>query len=217
MNYKKAYENLCERGKLERDLEYYEKHHIIPKCLGGNDLPANLSKLTAREHYIAHWLLYKMYPANWKISNAFFWMATENKKNDRKISGKQYETAKIAMAANCASRMKSVGNPMQHDSAKKKISENMKGDNNPMRRFPERNHILNGGRTPSMDGAKWFTDGTNSRYFKSDEVIPAGWKKGMAPFPDRGKWITNGKEVKRLKDGAEMPIGFGYGKKKDVT
>ena len=93
----------------------------------------------------------------------------------------------------------------------------MQGDNNPMRRFPEKNHILNGGKTPSMDGAKWFTDGEKSRYFKPGEDIPDGWVPGMAKFPDRGKWITNGKDVKRLKDGMEMPVGFRYGKKKDNT
>lgn len=40
---------------------YVEKHHIIPKSLGGSNLPANLVKLTAREHFICHWLLTKMY------------------------------------------------------------------------------------------------------------------------------------------------------------
>lgn len=214
MNYKKIYDLICERGKLVRDLSYYENHHIVPRCLAGSDDKENLTKLTAKEHYLAHWLLYRLYPQNWKISNAFFWMATENKKNSRRISGKQYERAKIAMASNCSNRMKDVGNPMHKEDARRKISEGMKGDNNPMRRFPERNHILNGGLTPSMGGSKWFTDGKASKYFRPDDEIPTGWVPGMASFPDRGKWITNGKEIKRLKDGQEMPNGFKYGKKR---
>jgi len=40
--------------------EYYEKHHIIPACLGGINSEFNIVNLTYREHYIAHWLLTKM-------------------------------------------------------------------------------------------------------------------------------------------------------------
>jgi len=40
--------------------EYYEKHHIIPKSLGGLDVIANYVFLTYREHIIAHYLLTKM-------------------------------------------------------------------------------------------------------------------------------------------------------------
>jgi hypothetical protein len=57
------YQNLVTKAK-ERVLDdtvYQEKHHIIPKCFGGNDLPTNLVSLTLREHYIAHLLLSKMY------------------------------------------------------------------------------------------------------------------------------------------------------------
>jgi hypothetical protein len=214
VDYKRLYELICNRGKEVRKLEYSENHHITPQCMNGSDDPENMTRLTAKEHYLAHWLLYKIYPSNWKISNAFFWMATENKKNSRRITSTQYERAKIAMSKNCSVRMKDVGNPMHKEDAKKKISESMKGDNNPMRRFPERNHILNGGMTPSMGDAKWFTDGTSSKYFRPDEIVPNGWSEGMAPFPDRGRWITNGVDIRRLKAGQEMPEGFYYGMRK---
>jgi hypothetical protein len=39
---------------------YYEKHHIIPKCFGGDNSKNNLVMLTGREHYICHLLLTKM-------------------------------------------------------------------------------------------------------------------------------------------------------------
>ena len=41
--------------------EYVEKHHIIPKSLGGTDSQENIVFLLAREHLHAHWLLYKHY------------------------------------------------------------------------------------------------------------------------------------------------------------
>ena len=39
---------------------YTERHHIIPRCLGGTDDSDNLVVLTAREHFICHRLLTKM-------------------------------------------------------------------------------------------------------------------------------------------------------------
>ncbi len=36
MNYHQHYQNLIEKhGMKEKPEGYYEKHHIIPKCLGG--------------------------------------------------------------------------------------------------------------------------------------------------------------------------------------
>lgn len=39
---------------------YFEKHHIIPKSLGGSNDKDNLVKLTAREHFVCHRLLTKI-------------------------------------------------------------------------------------------------------------------------------------------------------------
>jgi 5-methylcytosine-specific restriction endonuclease McrA len=60
MNYSKHYKLLIKKAK-NRVLEGYgENHHIIPRCFGGSNDKQNLVKLTAREHFIAHLLLYKM-------------------------------------------------------------------------------------------------------------------------------------------------------------
>jgi hypothetical protein len=40
---------------------YAEVHHIVPRSLGGSDDASNLIRLTARQHYIAHWMLWKAY------------------------------------------------------------------------------------------------------------------------------------------------------------
>jgi hypothetical protein len=40
---------------------YTEKHHIIPKYLGGDNDISNLIKLTYRQHILAHLLLYRKY------------------------------------------------------------------------------------------------------------------------------------------------------------
>ena len=63
MNYKKIYDGLINRARERSKLEgYTEKHHIIPRSAGGDDSKDNLVTLTAREHYIAHKLLYKIDP-----------------------------------------------------------------------------------------------------------------------------------------------------------
>lgn len=51
---------------------YMEKHHIIPKCMGG----IQTVKLTAREHFICHLLLTKMVilPAHIQKMNYALWL-----------------------------------------------------------------------------------------------------------------------------------------------
>lgn len=56
------YNNIIERAQsrlISADI-YTEKHHIVPKSLGGTDSKENLVRLTAREHFICHLLLTKM-------------------------------------------------------------------------------------------------------------------------------------------------------------
>ena len=68
MNYKLIYEQLVTRGQERPELEgYKERHHIIPKCMGGSDDVENLVDLTPEEHYVAHQLLVKMHPDNVKM------------------------------------------------------------------------------------------------------------------------------------------------------
>lgn len=62
MNYQKIYDCLITRSKFRTIDGYTERHHIIPKCMGGSDDPENIAILTAEEHYLAHLLLVKIYP-----------------------------------------------------------------------------------------------------------------------------------------------------------
>lgn len=81
MNYKKIYENLIQKGK-SRTLDCYkERHHIIPKCLGGNDSNDNLVDLTPEEHYVAHQLLTKIYPDDINLTRAVAMMIPNRPSN----------------------------------------------------------------------------------------------------------------------------------------
>ena len=57
--------------------DYTEKHHIIPRCMGGTNNPTNLVRLTPEAHYVAHQLLVKIYPDNHKLVFAVQAMAMD--------------------------------------------------------------------------------------------------------------------------------------------
>lgn len=67
MNYALIYSRLVSRAQERVFAGYAERHHITPKCLGGQDDKANIVRLTPEEHYVAHQLLLKMYPDNPKL------------------------------------------------------------------------------------------------------------------------------------------------------
>lgn len=56
----RIYFALIDRAKARAVEGYTERHHIIPRCMGGTDACNNIVRLTAREHYLAHLLLCKM-------------------------------------------------------------------------------------------------------------------------------------------------------------
>ena len=62
MLYSKVYNDIISRARNRNLQGYKERHHVIPKCLGGSNESDNLVDLTFREHFICHWLLVKMYP-----------------------------------------------------------------------------------------------------------------------------------------------------------
>lgn len=97
MDYQKVYNQIVERAKKEQEFRilnrknyYFEGHHIIPKSLNGlgkssdwynkdiNNRNPNIVGLTAREHFICHWLLIRIYPKNAKLIRSF-WMMCNHK------------------------------------------------------------------------------------------------------------------------------------------
>ena len=74
MNYEKLYYAIINKAlrkelsgqRWKGDGNYYEKHHIKPRSLNGSDKDNNLVLLTAKEHYLCHWLLVKLYKKDTK-------------------------------------------------------------------------------------------------------------------------------------------------------
>ncbi|HET8688756.1 MAG TPA: HNH endonuclease signature motif containing protein [Methanosarcina sp.] len=84
--------------------DYKERHHIIPKSLGGDNSKENLVDLTAREHFICHWLLTKMVAGDNKRKMSYALHAMLNLKLDVRYKNSiAYEKNKIE-----TSRYKSI-------------------------------------------------------------------------------------------------------------
>lgn len=116
--YTKIYFAIIERAlNSNNENNYTEKHHIIPRSLGGTNDLENIVRLIPREHYIVHWLLTKMCSNKkhmQKMKYAMRCMAWD-KTGNRKITSWQYEIAKKKISESVK------GVPLSEET-KKKIS-----------------------------------------------------------------------------------------------
>jgi hypothetical protein len=104
MNYKKIYQDLVDtrlsmkidRLNQKKSGVYFEGHHIIPKSKGGLGTSTraknnpNIVLLTAREHFLAHWLLWRIHRDR-SSALAFHKMMSSNDNQKRNISSRGYE------------------------------------------------------------------------------------------------------------------------------
>ena len=84
MDYGKHYARLIERARARVLSGYSERHHIMPRCMGGDNSPGNIVRLTPEEHYVAHQLLVKMYPKHRGLIWAAVCMSNGPQKAERK-------------------------------------------------------------------------------------------------------------------------------------
>lgn len=69
---------------------YHELHHIVPRSLGGSDDKSNLVALTARQHFVAHWMLARAMGGS--AARAFFMMSNFGKYGT--VNSTTYEKAR---------------------------------------------------------------------------------------------------------------------------
>jgi hypothetical protein len=160
MDYQKIYNQIVERAKKEcrkkNNGVYYEAHHIVPRCLGGTGsnkewrTHPNIVLLTAREHFLCHWLLHELYPLNNSLAVAFSMMclAENNQQSRYRPSSRIIENAKL--------KLSEIKKSFRHtDEAKRKIS-----------------HALSNRPTPSIETIqkRITTRMANGGYGWSDET-----------------------------------------------
>lgn len=97
MTYKEFIDNILNtRGRFNCGNEYYERHHIVPKCKNGTNDASNLIDLFAREHFIAHKLLAEENPDDEKLVYAYTLMAFFKDKHQQRyiLTPEEYEEAR---------------------------------------------------------------------------------------------------------------------------
>jgi hypothetical protein len=111
VNYEKHYIALIEKyGTTSRPFKgYHERHHVLPKCMGGKDVYDNLVYLTARCHLLAHWLLMKAFPEVKGLKIAYATMCT---RDGIKLSPVMYQIAKDAVSGDNSMLARAVVTPL---------------------------------------------------------------------------------------------------------
>jgi hypothetical protein len=185
MDYQKIYNQIVERAK-DRDLiGYSERHHIIPKCMGGLDSLSNLVKLTAREHIICHRLLTLIYPENHKILYAFWAMCNQknnpNQQRDYTISSRVYEEAKSLFS-------KAHSKRVINQSTRDKISKAKTGKKNPNYNREAVNKLINKGE---------------STRFKKGQ---SSWTKGKSLSEEHVKKRTESRKGYKMSESAKLKL-----------
>lgn len=162
MNYKKIYDQLVEkcrvRGLDKSSLEgYFEKHHVVPRCMGGSDNPENFVLFTPREHVIAHRLLWKAFPDNYSL----MWAYTRTVNSHKGIlTAREVEQAKIAKALYMINRVVS-------EETKDKIRNTLLGRKVP-RDVVEKTRAKNTGKKRTKETSEKLSK-------RRKELIAEGW------------------------------------------
>lgn len=181
-HYLNRYNKLIEH-RLKHPLEddvYGENHHITPKCMGGNNDKDNIVKLSAREHFIAHYLLAKAYPHYPNLWYAFNMMS-------RICEGKSalYESARKHIRdviSGDVSRSEKISKSLTgrsfSESHKKKLSDMRKS-------YVGWNHSEDTKRKMSENGIKGKTMyhdplTQETKYFGDGDTIPEGYVQGAS-------------------------------------
>ena len=204
MNYLKVYCNLIRKGENRTPPEgYTEKHHTFPKSIFGKN--NRIVILTAKEHYIAHALLEKIYLKryginNWKTKKMIFAYCNMNAINEyhsgRYTNSRLYEYSKKRRSI----IMSGSGNPFygktHSEEVRKKIKDCNTGRKLPPRtkEYCEKLSNIKKGNPPSkncLDKCKEVNKGNSYRLgTKHTEDAKDKMKKRREGL----KWWNNGKE-----------------------
>lgn len=149
--YTKYYYNIVKRAKsrILPPNTYLEKHHILPRSLGGDNSKDNLVSLTGREHFICHILLTKMTTGKEYVSmmHAAIGMKRSRSYQERYINNRMYETLKKEYSAISSQRNKGK---LASPETRKKMSAARKGKKKPVGFGEKISKALKGKPKPPM-------------------------------------------------------------------
>lgn len=223
MNYIKIYNELIYRAQHDDRFKnnykntYYENHHIIPKCKKGTDIKHNRVLLTSREHFIAHWLLTKIYKNDIRLIYAFNCFCQDASRKNKRGLSKNYKYAK----------QKFIYILKTNDEWKKKISDTTKKliwlKNDCINKCIRVNSDLideyekigyEKGRIIFKRTAPTVETRQKMRNSAVGRCISDKHRKSNSENCKNTIWVTNGIKDKMIKQHLEIPIGFFKGRKK---
>ena len=167
MNYQRHYDLLISKAQARAEVHgYAEKHHIIPKSLGGSNAKSNMVTLTGREHFVAHMLLAK-------IHGKGLWQAAAMMKNKSAVqpgrvgNSRLYEMARRGWAeyASTQKRPPHVGEAIRKAQTGRKASDESKAKMSAARK----------GKTRSGDPSKWkHSDDAKAKMGEAHKALNSG-------------------------------------------
>lgn len=128
MNYRKAYISIIGKAIKENrskdDGVYYELHHILPKSLFPlwKTKKSNLVLLTAREHFVCHKLLTKIFPTK----AMYFALVSFIGNNHIHISSREIERLRMNYAKRITGENNAFYGRKHSEDSKRKMSESQK-------------------------------------------------------------------------------------------
>ena len=216
MDYQKIYNQLIQKrltDSLSKKDCYCETHHIIPLSEGGSDTKDNKVNLSAREHYIAHLLLAKIYD-DFKMYSAITYMQTgrhkdRNFKYNNRLFGKMREEFGKKSSERMKGRFVGEKSPMygKHlsEETKRKLSEAKRGQQSWMK-----------GKHHTAEAKAKISAVRKGKKLKplSDDhkkAISEG-NKGRKCANKGKRWVNDSIKNSYILIGEELPPGFVWGR-----
>jgi hypothetical protein len=212
--YTQCYYRIIENRRANPFNGYVEKHHIVPKSLGGNNKKENLIALTSREHFICHRLLVKMTEGKNKVKMAYairMMMRLENPYQDRyKINARLYASLLKITKPVIGQHMTGGHNPFFGEKHTEKTREKMRGQRalQVMRKDWKHTEVTKDKLREA--NKKQFEDSTQIelRRKKSKELwADPEWRSKYKGNTGK-KWYTNGIDSKLIADITNIPAGW---------
>lgn len=220
MNYQKIYNQIIERRRNNPTDGYTENHHILPSSFGGSDEKSNRIDLSAREHFLCHWMLIRIHktgPNHYKAIHAFMMMAVTSK-NHQRITSRVFERYKMEYSKLMSSIQTGEGNSqfgsiwitnIETDESKKikkdaGIPEGwIRGRSKRLKQIMTGKPSPDKGRVSHRKGIPnktiWIINIETNELKKigKDDEIPKGWNRGRSVNKKKLRikvskiWITN--------------------------
>jgi hypothetical protein len=190
MNLQKIHDNIIFRAKSEnrkiREGVYYEVHHILPRCAGGEGKKhewkthPNLVVLTPKEHVLVHKILWYMNPE----IKGFFWayhtMTKMNAKTNSRIKVRLTHREYHEIRTTQSLLVSGENAPSKRPEVAKKISESQKGKilsdetkvrvTEGLKKFYQENPGFQKGRKMTEEAKKNLSLALKGRYISPEQI-----------------------------------------------